>query len=412
MRTRGDSIAPMSPKRAAVITAVLASIGTVVGVVLSSVHARLAASTGYTSFCNVNENVNCDVVLSSEYARFAGFPIAWWTVLTYAVAVAAAVMVLASQRSTRRRQAAALLFALATWSLGFSIYLAAVSLFVLRTICLLCSTLYLVNAGMFASTWVMLSATRTEGKAGSRAKEAWRRRTRIVTSGAALAVVVFLVFALWEAFGRDPKTLSAEEVARQYPEFHAWYTGLPVAVVDDGGRHRKGGPAHVVIVEFSDFQCPHCARAYYDLKRLLPRFGSDVQLVFRHFPLDKACNPAITVSAHPYACIAAVASECAEAQGRFWAYHDALFEHQSELNPDNLIRYAEELGLDREKFVACLDSDAPRRAVRSDIDAAQKLNITSTPTFFLNGRVLRGALESDKFEYAIRLERAATHTGG
>jgi protein-disulfide isomerase len=167
----------------------------------------------------------------------------------------------------------------------------------------------------------------------------------------------------------------------------------------------------VVIVEFSDFQCPHCARAYRDLKRVLPRFRSDVQVVFRHFPLDKSCNPAVTASAHPYACLAAAASECAAAQGRFWEYHDVLFEHQSALGRDHLVRYADDLGLDRARFLACLDSDAPRVAVRSDVAAAEKLGIKSTPTFFLNGRVLRGALESDKFEYAIRLERAANRAG-
>jgi protein-disulfide isomerase/uncharacterized membrane protein len=410
-RAQGGNIAAMLPRRAATVTAILSLVGAGIGATLAAIHRNLAASTGYTSFCNVRENINCDLVLSSEYAYFLGFPIAWWAVLTYAIGAAAAAVAMFSRSATRRREAAGLLLGLAVWAVAYSVYLAFISLVVLRTICLLCSALYLINAGLLVSTWVLFSATRTEGKTGARAKETWQWRTRLVVAGAALTVVVFLVFALREGLGRDPKTLSAEEVAQQYPEFHAWYTALPVAAVDDGGRHVRGGPAGVVIVEFSDFQCPHCARAYRDLKRVLPRFGSDVQVVFRHFPLDKSCNPAVTSSAHPYACLAAAASECAAAQGRFWEYHDVLFDNQSSFSRDHLLRYADNVGLERAQFVACLDSDAPREAVRRDIAAAEKLGITSTPTFLLNGRVLRGALESNKFEYAIRLERAAHRAG-
>jgi protein-disulfide isomerase len=132
-----------------------------------------------------------------------------------------------------------------------------------------------------------------------------------------------------------------------------------------------------------------------------------VQVVFRHFPLDKSCNHAVTGSAHRYACLAAAASECAAQQDRFWEYQDKLFANQSALDRDNLAKYAEQLGLDRARFLTCLDSDEPREAVRSDIAAAEKLGVSSTPTFYLNGRVLRGALDADKLEYAIRLERAA-----
>jgi protein-disulfide isomerase len=89
---------------------------------------------------------------------------------------------------------------------------------------------------------------------------------------------------VWESFARDQRSLSAEEIARQNPEFHAWYNALPIVAIDDGGRHRTTGNASVVIVEFSDFECPYCARAHRDMKRVLPRFGNDVQVVFRHFP--------------------------------------------------------------------------------------------------------------------------------
>jgi protein-disulfide isomerase/uncharacterized membrane protein len=398
-------------RRAAIVTAALASIGLIISGVIVSIHRNLTASPTYASFCNVNETVVCDLVLTSDYAYLFGVPVAWWALLTYAIWVAIALLAITTQRATRRRQLATVQFVLATWSLLYSIFLAIVSFAILRALCVLCGSLYLVNAALFVTAWVLLGAARTEGKVGTRAKEWWQRQTRLVATGAGLAVLVFIALALWEAFGRDQRALSAEDLARQFPDFHAWYTSLPVAAVDAGGRHRIGGSGGVVIVEFSDFECPHCARAHRDLKRVLPRFGSDVQVVFRHFPLSKSCNPAVTGSAHRYACLAASASECAAQQDRFWEYQDLLFENQSALDRDNLVKYAERIGLDRARFLTCLDSDAPRDAVRDDVAAAEKLGVSSTPTFFLNGRVLRGALDSDKLEYAIRLERAAQRTG-
>lgn len=405
-------VAGMPYKRAAVVMAVLASMGFAISVVIARVHHQLAASSSYTSFCNVNENVNCDLVLASEYASFAGIPVAWWALLAYGVWGVIALIAATTERATRRRQLATVQFALATWSLLFSVYLGVVSFAILRAVCLLCGSLYLVNAALFVAAWVLLGATRSEGKPGG-AKEWWQRQTRLVATGAGVAVLAFLALAFWEGFVRDQRALSVEDMARQNPDFHAWYTSLPVTDVnvDDGGRHRKGNGDGVVIVEFSDFECPYCARAARDLKRVLPRFGDDVQVVFRHFPLDKSCNHAVTGSAHRYACLAASASECAAQQDRFWEYQDVLFENQSALDRDSLAKYAEQLGLDRPRFLACLDSDAPREGVRSDVAAGEKLGVSSTPTFFLNGRVLRGALDADKLEYAIRLERAAHRSG-
>jgi protein-disulfide isomerase len=257
------------------------------------------------------------------------------------------------------------------------------------------------------STWILLSAIRNEGRRGRRAEEP-QGRISLVTGGAAIAVVLFLAVAIWEGMDGDTRQLSAEEVAERDPEFSRWYMDLPVTAVEVSGGHTKGGPAAVVMVEFSDFECGHCAKAFRNLKQVLPRFGNDVELVFHHYPLSASCNPAVTGTGHPYACLAAMASECAAAQGRFWEYHDLLFENQSALDRESLLSYAQRLSLDREQFVACLESEMPRRRVANDVQLATRLGVQSTPTFFLNGRTVAGALAPDKLEHAIRLERAAS----
>jgi protein-disulfide isomerase len=213
---------------------------------------------------------------------------------------------------------------------------------------------------------------------------------------------------MWEGMGGDTRGLSATEVAQRDPEFSRWYMDLPVTTIEAAGGHSKGGPASVVMVEFSDFECGHCAKAFRNLKQVLPRFGTDVELVFRHYPLSASCNPAVTGTGHPYACLAAMASECAAVQGRFWEYHDLLFENQSALDRDSLLSYADRLSLDREEFVACLESEMPRRRIANDVEIGTRHGVQSTPTFFLNGRTVAGALAPDKLEHAIRLERASS----
>jgi protein-disulfide isomerase len=301
------------------------------------------------------------------------------------------------------------LFAVSLWSFGFSLYLAYVSLGVLQAVCLMCGTLYLVNAGLLVSTWMLLSSIRNEAHRGRRQDEP-RGRLSLVVGGAAIAVLLFVALAIWEGTGGDTRQLSAEEVAEKDPEFSRWYMELPVTSVEVSGGHTKGGPASVVMVEFSDFECGHCAKAYRTLKQVLPRFGTDVELVFHHYPLNASCNPGVVGSGHRYACLAAMASECAAAQGSFWEYHDLLFDNQSALDRESLLSYAERVSLDRKEFAACLESEMPRRRVADDVELGTRLGVQSTPTFFLNGRTVTGALAADKLEHAIRLARASRAT--
>jgi protein-disulfide isomerase len=187
---------------------------------------------------------------------------------------------------------------------------------------------------------------------------------------------------------------------------------LPTVTAPLEGGHSKGQAGAVVtVIEFSDFECGHCANAYRSLKQVLPRFQKDVQLRFHHFPLDSACNPAVKHSLHQYACLAAQAAECAGAQGKFWEYHDLLFDNQSRLDRDSLIAYAQRVGIARDTFLACLDSEAPRQAIARDVAEGMRIGIESTPTFFLNGRTITGAPRAHALGYAIQLERAARQRG-
>lgn len=159
------------------------------------------------------------------------------------------------------------------------------------------------------------------------------------------------------------------------------------------------GPASapVEIVEFSDFQCPFCARVVPTLARLRDTFGDQIKIVFRDFPLT---------SIHPEAFQAAEAADCAREQDRFWEYHDRLFANQRALATADLKRHAAELGLDPATFDACLDEGRSRARVDEDLQAGQALGVSSTPAVFINGRHVAGAQPYEVFDAIIREELA------
>jgi protein-disulfide isomerase len=140
--------------------------------------------------------------------------------------------------------------------------------------------------------------------------------------------------------------------------------------------------APVTIVEFSDFQCPFCQRVAPTLKQVQKTYGDKVRIVWKDFPLTQI---------HPEAFKAGEAAHCAGEQGKFWEYHDRLFANQQALQPDSLKKYAADAGLDAAKFNACVDTSKYGDRVREGVAQGSRLGVNSTPTLYINGRMLSGA---------------------
>ena len=179
--------------------------------------------------------------------------------------------------------------------------------------------------------------------------------------------------------------------------------GISEAIVDladpvDPERDHIRGPqeAPITLVEYGDLECPYCNQAEPVVRRLLQDYG-DMRYVWRHLPLDDV---------HPHARLAAEATEAADEQGAFWEMHDLLFEHQDALRKADLLRYAEELGLDVERFKESLVSREFAGRVESDVDSADLSGVSGTPTFFVNGRRHHGAFDLASLKAAVKAERA------
>jgi len=170
---------------------------------------------------------------------------------------------------------------------------------------------------------------------------------------------------------------------------------IEVSVDDDPVRGSENAP--VTIIEFSEFECPFCGRFF---QQTLPQIEENyiktgkVRHVFRDFPL----------TFHQYAQKAAEASECADEQGKFWEYHDKLFENQNALDTGSLKQYAKDLGLDTAKFNSCLDSGKMTSEVQKDFSDGAQSGVSGTPTFFINGIQIVGAQPYSAFEQLIEQE--------
>jgi len=162
------------------------------------------------------------------------------------------------------------------------------------------------------------------------------------------------------------------------------------------GPSRGADGAKVTIVEFSDFQCPYCQRVIPTLAAIEERYPNDVRIVFRNFPLGN----------HSRATPAAEAALCADDQGKFWPYHDVLFENARALEDEQLVSYAEQVGLDKAAFEACIDEGRFSDQVARDIEEGRAAGVTGTPAFFVNGVMLSGARPKEAFFELIDTELA------
>ncbi|TMB62107.1 MAG: DsbA family protein, partial [Deltaproteobacteria bacterium] len=151
------------------------------------------------------------------------------------------------------------------------------------------------------------------------------------------------------------------------------------------------------IVEFSDFHCPFCRRVLPTLAQLESQYGEKIKLVFRDFPIDNL---------HPEASKAHEAARCANEQGKFWAYHDKLFASPPKSSPEIFKGFAKDLGLNVTAFESCFASGKYQAAVKKDIEEGNRVGVTGTPAFFINGRIISGAQPLEAFARVIDDELA------
>lgn len=223
-----------------------------------------------------------------------------------------------------------------------------------------------------------------------------RLKPRFYTWSELLALPLVFCLGLglgWLVWGRTTPISVVENAGNGAAEIRRF----EVSVDDDPSIGPADAP--VTIVEFSDYQCPFCAKWHTEVfKRLMADYQGQIRFVYRDFPL---------YSIHPQAGPAAEAANCAGEQNAYWEFNTALFSEKYPLGNEAYTRYAAELGLEADKFAQCFGERRYQTEVEADFAAANKLGVNSTPTFYINGRGLIGAQPYEAFKQVIDEELAA-----
>ncbi len=328
--------------------------------------------------------IDCAKVTTSAYGNVFGVALSSWGFGFYVALVIVALVALSS--SERARTSYRLLVLGAGAAMFYTLVLLVMQVVVLKALCLFCLVLYGGHALILTGTW--LAAEHGLGGALKDAALLFRRLHReplVAVAAAAMALSVFAVESAARAERPEPPAAEwLQELAQLAP------MSAPVDLV--GAASTGPDRAPYVVVVFSDFLCPFCRQAALDLEALRAAQPERLRVVFKHYPLDTACNPHVGRNLHPGACDAARAAVCAQWAGRFGALHDALFAAQAALvsgaTREALLALGEQAGLSPAALAACMADRSSLDQVQRDIEEAQAWRVPGTPALILNGRPL------------------------
>jgi protein-disulfide isomerase/uncharacterized membrane protein len=367
---------------------VLCTVGLCLTADLTRLHVNVHTDPNYQSYCAMSERVNCETVAASPYAVFLGLPLGVWGVLAYLGLGALTVSGL------RRRPPVAtwpfgILFWASTIASLLSVVLFYISHFVVESICIVCTCVYLTNAALLLVAILELRRC-SAGAADALVEELRVIRGRPLRAAVSIVVAGAVLAALWIGVPRYWEITTATGPG-----------GLTVGHTSDGAPWIGATEPAVEIVEFSDYQCPHCQRGHREMRELVQEHPRTVRLVHRSYPLDQQCNPAVTTAFHPWACSYALIAHCAGEQGRFWEANDYLFANGRRGSAVGAEEVATAVRLDRGALEACVKDGAAMRSIQADMEAGRKIGVGGTPTFLLDGRTYPGKIPRDRLDAAL-----------
>jgi uncharacterized membrane protein/protein-disulfide isomerase len=394
-------------RRTAVLSLVCSLVGLGAAALAAYVHYRLLFDPTYRSFCDVSTRISCTEVYMSRYSTYRGVPVAIFGALWFVVASLLSAGGLRARDSVRE-SIPGYLFVGSTLALAVILYLAYVSFVILKAVCILCLTTYAAVIGLF-----LVSGAATSFPMTTLPRRAGRDLRVLVSSPVALTLAILFCAGAVTTLAFFPRegSVVAEDGTASAPaplsqdrrsEFERYFTSqprIPLMVPNEGAK--------VLIVKFNDFQCPACGQSYLQYKPILAKFEAEqpgaVKMVLKDYPLNRDCNDNMQQTLHPAACDAAVAVRLAAQHNKAVALEDYLYTHQPEMTPPMVRQAARDIG-------QVTDFDAKYTStlvlVKGDIGLGRQLQIKSTPTFFINGVKIEGALPPQYFQQAIEYELA------
>lgn len=373
------------------------------------VHYQMLAQPGYVSFCDVNQTVSCQQAYLSRYGSAWGVPVALYGMIWFVFVLVLAFVGAAGPESVRESMPA-YLFATATVGLAVTLYMAYAAFFVLKAVCVLCLATYAAVIGLF----IVSGLSKSMPPMTTLPRRVFGDVRALIARPALLSVVIiFLAGAVSAiAFFPDEAVLRSKAAqlrgaqpvtADQQSEFERFWDSQPrmtVPVPSDG--------AAVVIVKFTDLQCPQCGVMFFEVRPILAKYQAQfpgaVKMIAKDFPLQSECNSTITRPFHSAACDAAVAVRLARQRNKGESLEEYFYSHQSTMSPASVKDAAFVIA-----GVQDFDLQYPRVVgeVKADVGLGRLLGVTGTPTFFINGvRIVSAAPQTIDLAIAYELKKA------
>jgi len=360
----------------------LAVIGLVDALYLSTSHYRVYTDIGYKSFCAISRAVNCDTISQSPYSIFLSLPVPVWGGIGYSFFVL--LLVFAGSKKAKKERIWALLF----WiSLGFSCYsviLALISTYLIQSYCIMCIVAYGVNLSLLYYCWII----RKRFSRFSLVKNT-REDVLFLWKNKAKSIPLFSMFLIGMGF-----------IWIFYPSYWNFKAppisaNIPTGITASGHPWMGAEKPVLDIIEFTDYQCFQCKKMNFFLRQLVAENSDRIRIIHRNYPMDHKFNPIVKEPFHVGSGKLALIAVYAAAQNKFWKINDLLFSIVGKEEFINVKELAETLGLDYNEFAQSLIDRKARYQLQHDIWTGNKLGITGTPAYVIDGEVYFGQIPAD-----------------
>lgn len=348
---------------------------------------------------------NCHAVTAGRLGSFASIPIWIWGAFAYLAVIYLAL--LAWNFPDIAAQATVFIGNIAVFSVIIDLILFTVMVTQVKHFCLFCLLTYLTNVLLvFSACWAAQLPLTGIVKSFGRAFSAFLPTNRQPYGKIFWLVLLISAGSVYAAHRASVYVAQGSPalLRKQIQEFVSQEQRQHLTV-SEGDASEGSKSALITVVEFSDFFCPACQKASRFKPILLAGRSSEVRFVFKHFPLDTLCNDSINRMVHPGACAIAAASKCAQRQGKFWQFHDAIFKYGHDYDMKNLQADVRRLGLDTDAFNQCIASGEAMDEVRREAAEGKRLGVSSTPTFFVNGLKMPGIMTPAVFDSLLETLR-------
>lgn len=356
---------------------------------LSASHYRTYTDIGYQSFCALSRLVNCDTVSQSPYSIFFGVPVPVWGIVGYGFFLI--LLTFSSLPGAQHKRVWTLLFLMSLCFTIFSLFLAFISAYMIKSYCIMCILSHAVNLFLLYFTWLVRNRFRCEPFI--KAIELDIRYLlmcpkMMIGTTSVFGVGTVLMLLLFPVYWQMSPPVPSENVPTGFTE-----DGLPWIGAEN---------PELVIEEFSDYLCFQCKKTHFFLRRLIERQPEKIRLVHRHFPMDHTINPIVNQPFHPGAGKLAIISLFAAEKGKFWQMNDVLFNIDEKTKTVNINELATRTDIDLEEMKHVFKNRDLWIKMQKDIKDGLRYGLTGTPGFVIDEKVYIGQIPQEVLKRYIR----------